>query len=119
MRIKVRQGILLAIAVMIAVSFTVSSVSAIGTIDPFKQGCFGAKILPSDGKPGTLTVKSVPSSASVYIDGAYMGITPLSVKIYGKHMVKVTKTGYKDYQATVFLSGANSKVSLTARLIKI
>jgi hypothetical protein len=52
---------------------------------------------------GTITVNSNPAGAGVYVDNAYIGITPLNVPSVqpGSHVVRVSQTGYADWQATV------------------
>ena len=56
-----------------------------------------------------LTVNSEPSGATVEVDGAERGVTPMSVKVERKqpHKVTVKKEGYEDSQTSV-----DSKLSL-------
>jgi hypothetical protein len=52
-------------------------------------------------KNGMLTVTSRPQPASVYVDGAYKGITPLTFDAgAGTHQLTVTATGYDPAIAT-------------------
>ena len=52
--------------------------------------------------PGYLSVSSSPTNASVYIDGAYEGTTPLNEALSpGTHSVRVTKNGYSSYSTSV------------------
>jgi len=52
---------------------------------------------------GTLTVYTSPSGATVYIDQIYQGTTPLYNLQFapGSHPVRLTLTGYMDYDTTV------------------
>jgi hypothetical protein len=52
---------------------------------------------------GTITVNSNPTGAEVYVDNAYIGITPLTVPSVqpGSHVVVVSQTGYASWQATI------------------
>lgn len=52
---------------------------------------------------GTLAISSLPSGASVYIDGVYVGKTPYYVPdaLVGSHMVTVSKVGYTDWSNRV------------------
>ncbi|WP_370693992.1 PEGA domain-containing protein, partial [Klebsiella pneumoniae] len=58
---------------------------------------------------GTLYLKSSPTSAQVYIDGIYYGLSPRKVTGVspGIRTVKMTKEGYVDYveQLTVSAKG--------------
>ncbi len=65
---------------------------------------------PTDG---TLAIGSSPHGAKIYVDGAYVGITPATQYKYitilaGSHTIKLTKDGYQD--AT---TGARVDVGLT------
>jgi PEGA domain len=56
---------------------------------------------------GSLTVWSSPPACSVYIDGMYVGDTPVGGESFtksikrGPHTVKITKIGYEDYTQNV------------------
>ena len=54
---------------------------------------------------GSLSITSTPSGASVYVDDSYLGVTPiiLSKQTPGTHIVKLKKTGYKDYSYIVIV----------------
>lgn len=49
---------------------------------------------------GTIQISSEPGGATVYVDGVYTGITNLVAGQIspGRHEVKVTRSGYDDYQ---------------------
>ena len=66
----------------------------------------------------TVTLKSTPDSADVSVDGNFMGNTPASLKLAaGKHTVKVSHAGYKDWSREITVS-AGSEMSLSAELEK-
>lgn len=52
---------------------------------------------------GSLSVSSNPSGASVYVDTVYQGTTPVTIPLLaaGSHPVRLTLTGYTDYDTTV------------------
>jgi len=54
---------------------------------------------------GNLTVASSPLGASVLIDGVYSGVTPgeISGVAGGNHMVRLTLSGYYDYEGTTYV----------------
>jgi len=61
---------------------------------------------------GGLTIVSQPSGASVWIDGAYVGVTPLNdyVAIMGSHSISVIYTGYADQSDTVTIPNGGQVV---------
>jgi hypothetical protein len=66
----------------------------------------------------TVSVKSSPDSGDVSVDGNFMGNTPASLKLAaGKHTVKVSHAGYKDWSREITVS-AGSEMSLSAELEK-
>lgn len=63
---------------------------------------------------GTLTIRSSPEGATVYLDGERLGVTPLTLPNVtpGVHRILLTYSGYSDYQETVQVSaGAESMVA--------
>ena len=67
---------------------------------------------------GDVTVTSTPDSADVFVDGTFKGNTPSTLKLTaGKHIVKVTSAGYKDWEREIDVT-AGSAVSLNAKLEK-
>jgi hypothetical protein len=64
---------------------------------------------------GSLTVASSPSSASLYVDGAYKGLTPLTVSglSVGNHNVQVTKSGYNSYSTTKYIYVGSNSMNVT------
>jgi hypothetical protein len=65
---------------------------------------------------GSVAVTSAPSDADVYADGALIGNCPATLKLTpGKHAIKVSKNGYKDWTREITVEGGSS-VSLSANL---
>ena len=66
---------------------------------------------------GSIAVASSPSGAEVYVDNAYKGITPLTVKgvAAGTHAVRVALAGHNDWSTSVQV-GAGSTASASASL---
>ncbi len=56
---------------------------------------------------GTLSITSNPSYARVYMDGAFVGVTPLAVdKITeGRHFIRLAKAGYADWGRVIDVIG--------------
>jgi hypothetical protein len=68
---------------------------------------------------GTLSIRSSPTGATVYVDGVSKGITSkiLSSVSAGTHTVRVVKSGYQEYSETVEVAaGKTTKVS--AKMVK-
>jgi hypothetical protein len=59
------------------------------------------EILTDEG--GSIEVTSSPSSAKVYLDSAYVGITPYTVEnvSLGYHTIGISKSGYSDWSERV------------------
>lgn len=67
---------------------------------------------------GTVNVASNPDGGDVYVDGAFVGNSPASLKLSpGKHTVMVKASGYKDWSRDVTVE-SGSEVHLTAALDK-
>ncbi len=59
---------------------------------------------------GTVYAKSSPSGASVYVDGTYNGITPMTLTLYpGNHNILLKLPGYNDWSTTVYVSSGSSQ----------
>jgi len=75
---------------------------------------------PPPERPGaraTLEVRSDPSGAQVYLDGRYLGLTPLVSSVApGRHQVEVRKEGYEPYKVSVRLN-PGERVRVYARLV--
>jgi hypothetical protein len=52
---------------------------------------------------GSLQISSTPSDAAIYVDGVLQGPTPKTVSGLspGSHAVRLTKSGYNDYSASI------------------
>ncbi len=77
-------------------------------------------IMEGTSGPGIITVISVPSGASVWIDGVYRGTAPLTTKgvAPNDHIVEVELQGYEVWKTPVNVKGGSS-TTLEARLVQI
>jgi len=67
---------------------------------------------------GSVIVKSDPDGAEVYVDDAFVGNAPATLRLpNGKHTVKVSQTGYKAWSKELAVF-AGSEVQLKAALEK-
>jgi hypothetical protein len=65
-----------------------------------------------------LQLESDPSGADIEVDGSFVGNTPSDVQVAeGEHTVSVKKTGFKDWERKLKISGGSS-VHLNAELEK-
>lgn len=72
---------------------------------------------PSDDK-GKISLISVPDTAEVFVDDAFVGNTPATLRLSpGKHTIRVTQGGYKAWTKELSVI-ASSEVSLKAALEK-
>ncbi|OPY38397.1 MAG: PEGA domain protein [Methanoregula sp. PtaU1.Bin051] len=72
-----------------------------------------ANLVPSSSSgTGTLIISSNPSGANVYLDGAKVGTTPLTVQNVkaGTHNLLLTQQNYGDVSQTVDITGGSDKV---------
>jgi hypothetical protein len=66
----------------------------------------------------TISVTSNPDGADIYSDDSFVGGAPATLKlISGKHAIKVTMAGFKDWSRDINAL-AGSDVHLTANLVK-
>lgn len=57
-----------------------------------------AAAAPADASKALVQLSSMPDSAEVYIDNAFVGNTPAVLKLVpGKHTIKLTSSGFKDW----------------------
>jgi len=105
----VRQGIALALTALVTITggnrIFVSAAAPAGT-----------------GTIGSLTVTSDPAGAAVYVDGDFVGQTPVSVPdlIAGDHRVRLAKDGYLENGRIVGVDAGKAEtvhVRLTARAL--
>jgi hypothetical protein len=67
-------------------------------------------------KTGTLNIKSIPSGATISLDGVNKGSTPMTISnsIAGLHALILKKTGYYDYKTNVLVvAGRTTNVSFS------
>ena len=70
---------------------------------------------PTSGK---LQLESTPPGADIEVDGSLVGNTPSDIQVAeGDHMITVKKTGFKDWERKLKVSGGSS-VHLSAELDK-
>jgi hypothetical protein len=68
------------------------------------------------GAKGRILLTSAPDGADIYVDGTFVGNAPATLRLSeGKHTVKVSQQGYKDWAKEVSVF-ADSEVSLKATL---
>jgi hypothetical protein len=67
---------------------------------------------------GAVEVHSTPEGAEVYLDGAFVGNAPATLKLApGQHTIRVTQSGYKDWSREIAVQ-AGSEAHLSASLDK-
>jgi len=85
------------------------------TVSAGQQTSVTATLVPVNDH-GTIAVTSNPSGASVYLDGSYQGLSPVTVSgvTKGAHIVELNKAGYYEWsgQVTVY-AGQVTTVSRT------
>jgi hypothetical protein len=86
---------------------TITTSSPVNTITPVSPTPSVAPAATS----GDVAVHSSPEEASILIDGVYYGTTPANLTgiQQGNHIIRLTKTGYYDYEGTLYVvSGQTS-----------
>ena len=74
---------------------------------------------PQEAAFGTLAVRSSPSDAQVYVDGEFVGYTPVSYGTRpGRHEVRVERQGYDTFSQSVNLR-PGSTTTVDARLNQV
>ena len=66
----------------------------------------------NNGESIEMKVESNPSGAEIYLDGKKLGTTPITVKIVGfnkTHKIEISKIGYQNKIAKVFISSGNTE----------
>lgn len=83
------------------------------------QTAYVNAILQPVSTTGTLSISSSPSSAAVYVDGFYEGVTSTTVGylLPGAHSVRLSKAGYQDWTGSVSIA-AGSTTYLDPSLVK-
>ena len=68
---------------------------------------------------GVVRFRSTPSGAAIYLDGAYIGVTPKTLTVdAGTHVVTYIKSGYEPWSKT-FTVYAGSSVTISATLRRV
>jgi hypothetical protein len=72
---------------------------------------------PTPGvSPATVAISSTPEGAEISVDQNFIGNTPSSTNLGpGKHVISVKKTGFRDWEREIVVSGGN--INLSAELI--
>jgi hypothetical protein len=61
---------------------------------------------------GQISVSSTPGNADIEVDGSYVGSTPSTIDVApGQHSDVVKKSGYKNWERSLKVSGGNINVS--------
>lgn len=71
------------------------------------------------GVPMTISISTVPSGASVFLDGSssVFGTTPITIGLFpGAHTIRLSRTGYKDYTTSVTIVSGSQPDDLSVRL---
>ncbi len=64
-------------------------------------------------KTAQITVESTPSGATVYANGAIIGVTPFTTQInYGDYQITVRKDGYEDYSLSTTVNEGQKNISV-------
>ncbi|MDD1705682.1 MAG: PEGA domain-containing protein, partial [Methanoregulaceae archaeon] len=87
----------------------------------FCSASFAAEV---GGDTGYFQVTSDPSGGTVYFDGSYKGTTPVTFPVYvtgsPSHTIRVTKSGYYDWQQTYQGNpSAGETITVNANLVFI
>ncbi len=67
---------------------------------------------PTEKRKGNITVKSYPEGAKAFLDGEFIGLTPVSLKNLetDKYTVEIRMGGYESYKARINLSSGRNIV---------
>ena len=82
----------------------------------FQQNTQGTTQMPQAGASATVSISSSPTGADISVDQSFVGNTPSSISLSaGKHVISVSKQGYKDWERGITLLGGT--VNLSADLV--
>jgi len=87
---------------------------------PLASAPTGAQSDPPAAVPatGAVALRSTPDGAEVYVDGAFVGNAPTTLKLTpGQHAIRVTQQGYKDWSRDITVQ-AGSEAHLAVMLEK-
>jgi len=92
-----------------------STQAAPATLAPAPQ----AAVASAPESPASISLVSNPPGSDITVDDAFVGNSPATLKLKaGKHTIRVTISGYKDWSREITVS-AGSEVNLTATLDKM
>ncbi len=78
-----------------------------------------ASATPAAPATGKLSIVSIPDGADIEVDGSFVGNAPSDLQLpEGEHTIAVKKTGFKDWERKMKVSGGSS-VRLNAELEKL
>jgi hypothetical protein len=88
----------------------------LGPNEKFSEGhiFYAKKNYANDGKP-QLTIYTVPDMTKVFVDGIFIGETPLrgvDVDINSQHKIKLQKAGYDDLEFTILPESIDARKKL-------
>lgn len=70
----------------------------------FQQNTQGTTQMPQAGASATVSISSSPTGADISVDQSFVGNTPSSISLSaGKHVISVSKQGYKDWERGITL----------------
>jgi hypothetical protein len=79
----------------------------------------GQGTVPTAEADALVALVSTPDGGDISVDDAFVGNAPAKLKLKpGKHIIKITKIGYKDWTREM-TALAGSEVTLTATLEKL
>jgi hypothetical protein len=91
----------------------------IAKFQPNAAGQQSAAVVSPGSTSAKLQLESDPSGADIEVDGSFVGNTPSDVQVSeGDHTVTVKKTGFKDWERKMKVSGGSS-VHLNAQLEQV
>jgi len=81
-------------------------------VNPGETAAVSATLVPkATPTTGTISVRSEPSGANVYLDNAYKGVTPVTIPDVptGTHTVELKLDGYSDWTTNVEVTSGSSQ----------
>jgi hypothetical protein len=97
-------------------TYTETAVVTAGSVNEIYANMASVVPGPTPNTNGQITVRSSPSGANIYVDNAYMGLTPLTLVNIpaGDHTIILKMNGYQNWQSSVKVpSGVSTDVSGT------
>jgi hypothetical protein len=91
------------------------------TLSPTKETTPALTMAPVEPRTGWVSVISTPSGATVTIDGAMEGVTPLNARELSSgvdHIIRITLSGYEPHETSLRLTaGEHTSVDATLKII--